>query len=606
MKSSLLHLTSITTVAALLAACGGAGISGPRTCTTSDRCDALEHCVAGACVTDTAPEAIFEAPTGVEAFALVELDGSASRDPDAEDSVAHHLWTFAAVDAPCDPPVVASQDALARARFGCAGRFAVTLTVQDSRGVASAPAAHEVVVAEPSGAAHVSAGADLVVGHHCTGSPLLCTLAGPAAVSAQAADYVGTPTFHWSVEPPAGRTLDGTRRATLAAPDAASTDATIETDGTSISGDWIFRVEARDDAGPLGSAVQRVSVGNLPPAVQWSAPPSVPHTFTGTAFTASGSASFTISDPDGDPVTVGDLVFRHAGDGEGTFAGAVSNSRITFSIAVPYGGPEAFGQLIGGPELVRALELTVIDSNDAEVPSSQAVVVSNRPPVPASSTALVRGVPHGFDGTAYVASADLAAWTDPDDDPLFADGDGADADCATYTVLANGTTQVTCRKVFDGTPGLVGFIGAHELAYRARDPWAPSANGLTATVEITNRAPVVSDLTSRRTLTCGSSTELCCHYVGDRCVSWATSLPGGSFTFSPQVTDPDGDPVQLSLPDAFTPERPVCNGTCPGMVVSAGAAAGCGITASTSSWTFSATDGNAYDGATFTLTRSCQ
>lgn len=288
-----------------LAGCGGAGSATPTGCGDQPACGELARCIEQSCVDDAAPTAVLAAPADPRALVLLQFDGSASSDPDASlgDLVQTFRWTFSSLDGACAEPVVAGTEARASVRFGCAGRFGVQLVVADRLGMESPPATAEVVVSPFAGTSLVRAGPDQAVDHRCAGSPLVCTTEGSPALTASldpGAAPVGEVSYHWSVDNP----LDAHRRVAFQ-PSADVRDPTvrIEVDGTGVVDDWIFRVSARDAAGPLGEAATRISVRNRPPALAAAlAATSVDHAFAGGLYTASASAS-RWQDPDGDPLS---------------------------------------------------------------------------------------------------------------------------------------------------------------------------------------------------------------------------------------------------------------------------------------------------------------
>jgi hypothetical protein len=297
----------------LQAGCGGAGGGGPRSCTGAGECGATGRCLDGACVENAAPVAVLAAPDGLRALDLAEIDGSASSDPDAVygDQIQAFHWSFTSLDGACAAPAVTGTGALARVRFGCQGRFRVELVAVDALGKESAPASAELTVGPHAGDPAVLAGADQVVDHACSGSPVTCTTAGGGlALTAQLAAGVvplGAVTYRWTVDPPQSGPLDEHEVVTFSpSAGAQNVSALLEVDETAVAAivdDWVFRVTASDEAGPLGEATTRVSVGNRPPVLAAAAASAaVDHTYSGGSYRASSRVS-RWSDPDGDPLT---------------------------------------------------------------------------------------------------------------------------------------------------------------------------------------------------------------------------------------------------------------------------------------------------------------
>jgi hypothetical protein len=598
---------------ALLAACAGGGPRSPLACATDAECPSAARCVESTCVANAPPVAAISAPAAPEAYALVSLDGSGSSDPDSADAVVSFAWTVSALDAPCEPPVVAGTGSLARIRFGCAGRHAVQLVVTDRMGTPSAPAVREVLVVPFTGTSLVMVGPDVTTGHGCTGTPLRCAPDAEVAVTASAAPAgAGVVRYLWSTLPPEDRPLAADRRVTfLPGADAPSPGVTIETDGAAISGDWLMRVEARDDAGILGTGVVRVSIGNRPPAITGADPAPVPHTFLAaeSAFVASGAVPVAVADPDGDPIATRTVTFRHAGDGEGTFEGEDGGDALTFRVRVPYAAPADALSLIGGDGLERAVELVVADVNGAQATRAFPVAIANRAPVETVvPSALI--VAHSYDPAAqrYRASAVMSRWTDPDGDPLRQAGDTGDAHCASLATLADGTALVECGLAFTGSPGLAEFVTSHPVRQAIGDPWEAAATA-SYQVRIENRAPYAQNSSSTVSVSCPEdrSGEFCCREVGTTCVSFPRIIPAVSYTFAPQVFDDDGDPLEVWLAAGTLPTSQVClPGQCGPVTRTLPMVSGCGAMPGGETTTFTVTDGVGSASATHTVTRTCQ
>ena len=352
-------------------------------------------------------------------------------------------------------------------RFGCPGRYEISLAVRDQLGVESPPAVAEVNVLPASGQASVAAGPDVATEHVCGGRPLLCRTADHVDLAAAADPGLA---LRWSVEAPLDRPLDGTRRVRFSDPGAPETRAFIETDGVSISGDWIFRVEARDAYGVVGAAYTRVSVRNRAPVVSIVAAGPFPHVFDAarSVFASSGSFAWSAVDPDGDPLSVS-ATWRHLGDGGATFDGEVEPGTVSFLVEVPYEEPGDALRLRGGADLLRRIEVDARDVNRGEGRGATDVAIGNRPPVPAGGVVDLR-VPHVFDRerSRYVATLRGGTWIDPDGDPMSG-GAGA-APCETITV-AGGEARVECAVPFDGIPALDQLVGFRTFSIPVRDPW---------------------------------------------------------------------------------------------------------------------------------------
>lgn len=390
---------TIVAAVAILASvpgCGGGG-GDPRGCGGGGECGATARCLAGTCVEDVAPLAVLAAPGSLEALALVELDGSASSDPDAAlgDEIQAFRWSFTSLDDACDAPTVSGTDARARVRFACAGAFRVELVVVDQLGKESATVSTDLSVAPSSGNPAVVASADQSVNHVCSGMPRVCTTEGAAPmVSAQLAagvEPVGTVSYHWTVDPPQGGPLDAHERVTFApSADASSPAVHIDVDESAIAAlvnDWILRVTAHDDAGPLGEATTRISVKNRPPVVVSARDSvSVDHSYSGGSYRATTDAS-RWSDPDGDPLTV-------AGSTGSSACPSVSfkadGTAVVQCVRAFSGAPGLAGFVTTHAVTVRASDPWAA----ADAPLNTAVTILNRN-VGASSSALRTAGPAG-------------------------------------------------------------------------------------------------------------------------------------------------------------------------------------------------------------------
>jgi hypothetical protein len=540
---------SLAAAAAL--ACSKEG-PAPITCDTDESCPPASRCVQHACVADAPPLAHVAALEGVEENELAVLDGSRSSDPDApDDAVVSYVWTVRAVDAPCDPPVIAGTLASPQVRFACPGRYEVSLVVIDVMSVRSEPASVTVNVAARSGAPLVTAGADVAVDHRCAGEPLVCRplteLDGAVALSA--ASVVEGVEFRWSVSPPEGRSLDATRRVTFEpGPDVADALARIETDGTAISGDWVFRVEARDAAGVVGTAAARVSVGNAPPLLTGTLVSSS-HVFDppSSRLSAHGAISVVVSDPEGDPLAERRASGHHLGDGGATFAIEDLGDRIGFAVELPYTQPSDAGFLIGGEGLERAIVFAIRDVNGAETSETWPVVIGNRPPELVTPVGTI-STNHVYDATAmaYLASGRLSEWRDPDGDPMAQADPTGDAVCPSYTLDASGRVAVECNLT-SGMAAVAGnLVGAHDIHQRVRDPWAASVAASVSRIEVLNRPPVVTTPPVELRAQCSTSTS-CCEWEQGWCMDYKLKVSTVSGTLADFVQDPDGDPLDVRL-----------------------------------------------------------
>jgi hypothetical protein len=596
---------SLAAAAAL--ACSTEG-PAPITCGTDASCPPASRCVQRACVADAPPLAHVASLEGVVANDLAALDGSRSSDPDApDDAVVSYEWTVKAVDARCEPPVIAGTTARPQVRFPCAGRYEVSLVVTDELSVRSQPASVTVDVAPRSGEPLVAAGADVAVDHRCTGEPLVCRplteLEGAVALSAVSA--VEDVVFRWSVEVPEGRALDSARRVTFdPGPDVAAPVVRIETDGTAISGDWLLRVEARDGAGVVGTAATRVSIGNAPPVVNETVP-VFDHTFDAPSsrFSALGAIGVVVSDPDGDPIDGRTVSAHHTGDGSATFEIDDLGDRIAVSVELPYAQPDDALFLIGGEGLERAITFAVRDVNGSEASETWPVTIANRPPELVTPVGTV-SANHVYDAAAgaYRASAKLSVWRDPDGDPMAQADSTGDGVCASYVLDASGQAAVEC-SLTSGMAAVAGnFVGAHDIHQRVRDPWAASLAAHVSRIEILNRPPVLT--TSPVTLVAACvETSTCCVWEEGFCSDYKWKISNAQNTLTSFVADPDGDPIHVRLDPAGATH--VCLPSECTQEISWSGELKCVTAGSTASFTLSVTDGAASATSSFLVTRKC-
>ena len=591
-------------LALALAACAPA--QAPQTCGTDADCRAGDRCRASLCATNAPPVARLYAPTSPVTFALVAVSGADSFDPDPEDAVVAHHWTVRSAGAACEPPVVAGTSASVSVRFGCEGAYEMELVVEDGFGARSAPAVVPVDVKPDGGAPAVTAGADASTGHACAGSPLRCkpdTANGTVALASTGPVGAGI-TYVWTVQPPPGRDL-GPGRRVIFTPGSGDPDPTvrIETDGLGISGDWVFRVEARDAAGAVGAATQRVSIGNRPPVLT-STPGPTPHAYdpAAKAYVASGAVFLGVADPDGDPLQPRAVSFHHAGDGpSATFSGTDDGDRISYAVVVPDDGVDAQGRLIGGPGLSRSVQLQLADVNDAQVSQTWDVLVANREPVLAAPVAPV-SADHTYASGSYRAQATLSTWLDPDGDPLALDG-AAVPPCDLS--LANGAVVATCTVAFTGTPDAAAIAGTRSLPHAVRDPWAPGQL-VNASLTVLDRAPTFTRTGFTARGACGLSGG-CCQMDPDTdaCLVAEQTWGGGSVSVD-LVDDADGDPIAVGFTSsevAVSPAGAICTPGACAFTFQPPDQVACGIKGSHVQATVS--DGAAGATSTLTVARGC-
>jgi hypothetical protein len=527
----------------------------PARCRSGDECPAGSRCQAGVCAAAPRPIAALSPVGDVETYELVTLDASASQDPSGG-AIQEHRWSVRSSSARCDPPKIAGRGPQAKVRFGCEGRYTLSLVVVNDLSMESEPLTTTIESVQSTRPQVVTSGDDVSPDHVCTGTPILCTLTDDVVLDARTT--AASVTYRWTVEPPVERPL-GPSRGVQFAPDASSATphVMISSDGAGISGDWVFRVEALDEFGVVGTASTRVSVLNRPPVLafvaSWS-DTAVRHWYNSarSAFVATGRVVYDRSDPDGDPVKVS-ATFRHVSDGGAQFSGAVrdngvyakhrpefpgirlADGSVDFSVEVPYSNREDALNLLGGDGLSRSVEIVVRDANGAETRTVVPVEITNRPPVLVTAPASLT-VPHRFDATTgrYLAEAQLGRFEDPDGDPLVVTG-GADP-CNAVSVVG-GVVKVTCAVAYDGLPAAGRLAGTRSVPIHVTDPWG-AGTSVSYPITIRNSPPTLTVVADPPTF---PGTYTSCNWDG----SGRVQVPAGYFTATPTVSDPDGDPVIL-------------------------------------------------------------
>ena len=605
--------------AALLATLGcGSGHPELQRCAGPADCAADAFCRGGRCAASAPPVAVVTAPAArpLRSHTVLRFDGSLSHDPDPEDRVVAFAWTFRRAAAGCDPYPASSTGQAADVVFACAGSFEVELTVTDTTGRASAPSVLPITVELSADVPTVTMGPDVVAEHRCAGAPLRCGPELPAgaalSLSATAASPVSTTfTYAWDVALPPGLAGKPPPRITVDPPGGPAPTVTIETDGTAISGEYLFTVTVTDAYHLVAVGRQRVTLGNRPPAVSGGGTLPVAHSYdaAGSRFLASASIpSFTATDPDGDPLTSLGFTAAHAGDGGASFDLAASAWAASFTIAVPYAVPSDAANLIGGPGLSRTVSFAVEDPNGGRAGTSWDVVVTNRRPRLSGPLGTV-SANHGFDAARgdYVAEAVLTGVVDDDGDPVVPVGGTGNAICPTLLPVAGaGPLTARCAMGYTGPGSLAAFVGSRVLSVQLADPFETLVAG-SATIQILNRPPRVVSSTAT---VAGPCVRECCASDPSGCVEYVLAYQGGSASVPSGAVDDDGDPLELALASAggaTVPAAIFCaTGTCPAVAATlASAPVACGPPP-VESVTVTASDGIATGQGTLSLAPACR
>lgn len=274
----------------------------------------------------------------------------------------------------------------------------------------------------------------------------------------------------------------------------------------------------------------------------------------GTCFLVSGDDPFLATDPDGDPITAVTLLPRvEAGRPTSSGAALTGAAGATFRFATALAFPAEFRSPTG--ESGFSLTATASDpfGTSAAAQPGLAIRILNRPPALAQALASV-STGHRYDAGlgAYLAAAELAAFVDPDGDPLAVDGLSDDPDCGALT-LAGGVVSVSCRRDFaitpTATPTVAGFAGQHALTPGVSDGWDTTRHATTLVVE--NQPPTVASYSGAVevcTCACPSSEPL----DPSQCpVPSRWTAEAGTFTLPQRPGDTDGDPLRVTFRAAY-------------------------------------------------------
>ena len=300
-----------------------------------------------------------------------------------------------------------------------------------------------------------------------------------------------------------------------------------------------------------------VEIGNRPPVLRLTSNAagdqvSVDHTVgacpggAGSCFLAGGTAAFVAEDPDGDPVTSPAVAATllpglQASTGEATTAAGVATFLFTTSLSTPAEFRSADGR---SP---FSLVATAADPFGASSTLGIPVIVKNRPPVLKAGIASVT-VAHRYDPAraAYVATASLAAFEDPDGDPLVPAGSVGHGPCSRFSFVA-GAGQVECVLSYTpaaGLPPLASLVGDHLVRLNAFDGWEHAGLGAATVVNVQNGAPSVT----AKPGPVESCLCTCTRTSADspECLEWRWQIDRSFVQLPITVADADGDPVRVT------------------------------------------------------------
>jgi len=370
-----------------------------------------------------------------------------------------------------------------------------------------------------------------------------------------------------------------------------------------------LEVSVTDSNGATASSQVPVQVRNRLPVIRRAARVasgdlSLNHTVgpcptgTGQCFLVSDDSPFEVDDPDGDPVSGLTLVPGVEASRTSSFGEVTSGpSGPRFLFGTPVNLPGEFRAIDGTSGFW--LTATASDPFGASVPAEPlAVRILNRAPVlKAAVGAVTAGHHYNASTSGYLAGTALAAFEDPDGDPLVDAGSQGDEECATFT-FSGGVASVTCLRAFQvasaSYPTLSGFAGGHALVVKGGDGWQSASAA--AALTIANAPPVLPDF--------NGAVEAC----SCECPQWEADLPGvcafdytwavdpRSVTFEVCPTDADGDPLALafsSASGAVPAPRTAAPGTCVSLTflarfpVSVQVTANDGVSQAATTWTAS-------------------
>lgn len=312
-------------------------------------------------------------------------------------------------------------------------------------------------------------------------------------------------------------------------------------------------VVVEDANGGSAHVASPLAIQNRPPEVVLSeasggSPLTVDHRVepcvlaaAASCFVADGVDPFIASDPDGDPLgeyQLGATVAPARTSSKGTVS--VEGDRYRFRFESPSSIPLEFRSAAGASGF--SVVATVKDPWGATGSASATLLIRNRAPVVKMAVPAV-AVQHVYDAPSrrYLASATGASFEDPDGDPVTASVPAA-TPCNAVTLEA-GRATIGCGLWWDytvgGLPPLGAFVGVKQVTVTARDAWETVASATSITIldrPATVSAPV-------------ATVENCV------CSSMPPRTYSVSYTAIPipvELTDPDGDPSEVTLDQSFT------------------------------------------------------
>jgi hypothetical protein len=254
---------------------------------------------------------------------------------------------------------------------------------------------------------------------------------------------------------------------------------------------------------------------------------------SGRCFTAAGALPAPL-DPDGDPAEL--VAYQpRALDGHSAWS---SDGLGGFTLQTDVGYQGSF-RAADGRSPVGVVASVRDPWRSADV--TLALSIPNRPPV--ASTFAASPVA-AYDGAAYVAQGSVAAFTDPDGDPLSAPAAGNAACSGSLSPSGAGAVlSASCTSPFswssNATPTLLPFVSSpFALGVSASDPWERSA---TYGASVGAVAPPLPTLVSLSLPLPSRCVRVC--PVGEPC-DWQATVTCTTYTYAPAVRSPV--PVQVT------------------------------------------------------------
>jgi hypothetical protein len=291
-----------------------------------------------------------------------------------------------------------------------------------------------------------------------------------------------------------------------------------------------------------------IRILNSPPVVTPGTVAIVDHTVEDCAaercFVASGRSIFTVTDPDGDPLSPISLDVQVAGFKPSTSTETgVDDAGPWYKVRTKTFAPLEFraANSSTGFTLVGSAR----DPWDVASWSAPILIRNNAPGWSAPQPA--RLAAHRYDAAqrAFLATGPVGAFRDPDGDPISLTVQGDPACSREGTVGADGILKATCKAPYDWTSAaaspLPGFLGTRDLSVTVADAW--EAYSLATDLTIPNATPdPVSAAIEADQCVCACVKM---NAAGD-CISSSYRFAAKSKTVT-VATDGDNDPLTVSL-----------------------------------------------------------